>query len=290
MNTNGYKLGERAVLMTISTGLPGESHTDQKFSDEVKQEKHLGQKSGAWVKAKYPEWALKPIKKIRDKAKDYHDAVTLPYAKGIGILPAALIVEYGDRMRDFTAQFKNMAETHFKPKYGEVIQWAKENHNGTFDPADYPDVEEVMKKFHLRTEPLPVPDAGHFEETIKSLLGVDAESVSLRVQDAMLEGERELMRRLIAPVKAMATRLAEEPKEGHASPRFNASLVGNVRQIVELAPKLNIMGDPAIDGFVADMRSLTIFTPEHLRKSGETRKAVAEDAAVILKRLEGYKL
>jgi hypothetical protein len=289
MNTK-YRLAERAILTQFSAGMPGEGHTDPRFSDEVKKEKHLGKKSGRWVKAKYPEWALKPIKQLVTRARAYHDAVTLPFNKGVGILPAALILEYGDRMRQFRSQFENLSRTHFRERYPEMVEWAKAEHNGTFDQNDYPPVDEVMEAFYFRQEPVPVPDASHFEGVVKSLLGLDADSVNLRVQDAMVEAQRELMRRLIEPVKAMATRLAEEPKEGKKSPRFNETLVGNLLEIVHLAPKLNIAGDPAIDGFVKDIEALTIFEPETLRKSPDIRKAMATDAAAVLKRLEGYKI
>lgn len=291
MNTNGYKLAERAILMQLSTGMPGKDKTDDELSDEVKKEKHLGKQSGRWVKTKYPKWALQPIEKLLRKAGAYHDAVTLPFSKGVGILPAPLIVEYGDRMRDFRAQFKNLAESVFRSRYDEIVEWAKNEHNGSFKPEDYPPVEELMEKFKFQTMPVPVPDASHFAETMKSLLGVDAEGVNLQVQDAMVEAQRKLMKRIIEPVKAMATRLAEEPKEGKASPRFNASLVENVKAIVDLAPKLNLSGDPVIDQFVAEIKqNLTIWEPEKLRKSGEIRKAVAQDAEAVLKRLEAYKI
>lgn len=285
-----YKLAERAVLMRMSAGMPGKSRKDRQLSASVKTEHGLGANSGAWVKTRFPDWALEPIEKVVTKAREYHAAVTLPFDSGIGILPAPLIMEYGERMRQFAGEFKNLVDSHFRAKYPEMVEWAKKEHNGTFDGTDYPEIEEVMESFYFKTEPLPVPDAAHFEGTVKSLLGVDTEGVTLRVADAMQEAQRELMRRLIAPVKAMATRLSEAPKEGKSCPRFNDSLVGNLKEIAQLAPKLNIAGDPAIDSFVAEIDKLTCLEPEAVRKSAQVRKAMAADATAILKRLEGYKI
>jgi len=285
-----YKLAERAVLMRMSAGVPGKSRKDRKLSESVKSEHGLGQKSGAWVKTRFPDWALEPIEKVVNKAREYHAAVTLPFDAGIGILPAPLIMEYGDRMRQFAGEFRNLVDSHFKAKYPEMIEWAKQEHNGTFDASDYPEIDEVMESFYFKTEPLPVPDAAHFEGTVKSLLGVDSEGVTMRVADAMQEAQRELMRRLIEPVKAMAVKLSEAPKEGKDSPTFRDSLVGNVKEIAKLAPKLNIAGDPAIDAFVKEIERLATLAPDHLRKSNVTRKAAATDAAAILQKLEGYKI
>lgn len=276
--------------MRMSAGMPGKSRKDRKLSDSVKSEHGLGHNSGSWVKNRFPDWALEKIEKVVTKAREYHAAVTLPFDAGIGILPAPLIMEYGDRMRQFAGEFRNLCETDFKARYPEMIEWAKVEHNGTFDASDYPDIEEVMQSFYFKTEPLPVPDAAHFEGTVKSLLGVDTEGVNVRVADAMQEAQRELMRRLIEPVRAMAVKLNEAPKEGKECPTFRDTLVGNVKEIAKLAPKLNIAGDPAIDAFVKEIERLAANSPDHLRKSNVTRKAVADDATAVLKKLEGYKI
>lgn len=303
---NSYRLAERAVLMQVSMGMPGKSRKDGALTDAVKSEHSMGQQSGAWIKQKYPQWALQPFEKICNEARTYHSAVTLPFNAGVGILPAPLIMEYGDKMREFKFRFEALIESHFKAKYGEMVAWAKKEHNGSFDPSDYPglsgfesdgspvlDVDglkELCQSFYFRTEPLPVPDAGHFEGTIKSLLGVDADTVDIRIKDAMQEAQRELMQRLIAPVKAMVAKLNEPVKEGKKSPVFRDSLVGNLKEIAELGPKLNIAGDPKIDSFVQEIKALTVATPDDLRESEVMRKDAATKAADILTRLQGYSL
>lgn len=249
-----YKLAERACLMRISIGLPGKARKDKALTEDVKSEHKLGQAAGSWIKQKYPQWALEPIEKLCNEARAYHAAVTLPFDQGIGILPAALIMEYGDKIREFKGRFDHLRDSHFKAKYSEMIEWAKAAHNGTFDPSDYPPVEEVLESFYFRTEPLPVPDAAHFEGAVKSLLGVDTDSVNLLVQDAMTEAQRALMRRLIAPVRAMVQKLNETPKGNKEDIVFRDTLVGNIQDIARLAPKLNISGDPAIDSFVPARR------------------------------------
>lgn len=285
-----YKLAERACLMKASFGMPGKNRKDRNLSDSVKREHGLGQKSGAWIKQRWPDWALEPLEKICNEARAFHNAVTLPFDAGIGILPAALVIEYGERMREFKGRFENLRDNHFKAKYSQMIDWAKAEHNGTFDASDYPEVDELMESFYFRIEPLPVPDAAHFEGTLHSLLGTDANSVNLRVADAMEEAQKELMRRLIEPVRAMAAKLAEQPKEGKDCPIFRDTLVENIKSITRLAPKLNLSGDRQIDEFVKDMEKLTVYEPEQLRKSNTLRKQTQENAAATLKRLEGYSL
>lgn len=283
-----YKLAERAILMRMSAGLPGKNRTDKGLSAEVKAAHSLGAKSGRWIKSKYPDWALEPLEKLVTEARAYHAAVTLPFDAGIGILPAALIKEYGDKMRQFKGQFDNLIQSHFVARYSEIIRWARLEHNGTFDAEDYPFVDELIPCFYFKTEPLPVPDAGHFETNMSALLGVDAEGVNVRVQDAMTEAQKELMRRMIEPVRAMAIKLAEKPKEGKEDICFRDSLVGNIKEIAELATKLNIGGDAQIDQFAADMLKLTRYAPETLRTDKATRSEAAKLADDTMKRLSGY--
>lgn len=286
---NQPKLAERAVLMRMSAGLPGKNRKDRTLTETVKSEKSLGSHSGAWIKQRWPDWALEPLEKVVNEARAYHAAVTLPFDSGIGILPAALIMEYGDRMREFKGRFDCLRDSHFKAKYPDMVAWAQAEHNGTFDPTDYPEVDEVLESFYFRTEPLPVPDAAHFQGTLSSLLGVDAESVNLRVADAMQEAQKELMKRIIEPVRAMAATLSKPAKDGK-SPVFRDTLVGNLKDIAKLAPKLNLADDPKIGEFVADINKLTLYDPDTLRKSVQTRTDVQRMAADTLKKLEAYKL
>jgi len=312
MNT----LAERAVLMRFSAGLPGQHRGDKKTTSEVIASRSLGNNAGKWVKDLYPEHALKPLKQKLHEARAYHDSVTLPFGvkgddageesktpaiAGIGILPAALIMEYGDKMRVFRSEVESLLESGFLANPEQWIEWARGEHNGTFDPANYPGCSAdsfdadafrsvMRKKVYLRTEPLPVPDAEHFSAMVGSLLGTDVESVNIRVRDSAIEAARELMRRLIEPVLAMAAKLAEAPKEGKDCPIFRDTLVSNIQDIAKLAPALNLTGDAQIDAFTKEVEALTRYAPDTLRSDQFTRAEAARKADEIAKRMSSYKL
>ena len=294
------KLGERAVLMRFSAGLPGESRQDVKVSGEVKREKGLGSDAGKWEKNLYPKEALAPIKTFINEARMYHDSVTLPFDTGIGILPATLIQEYGDKMRVTREKLEALVEETFLANPQQWIDWAIKEHNGTFEPANYPGCtrdangavkfdasafqEKMRKKFYLRTEPLPVPNAEHFQDTLCSLLGADAESVNIRVRDAAIEAQQELMRRIMEPVAHMANTLAKD------NPRIFATLTGNIDAICKLAPKLNLAGDAALDSLVKEVEALTRYSTETLRDSEATRDEARKAAEAMLSKLSAYRI
>ncbi len=289
-------LGERAVLMRFAVGLPGEEREDHRVSAEVKADKNLGQNAGKWEKRLFPKEALAAVKSKINEARAYHDTVTLPFDTGIGILPAALIQEYSDKMREFKGQIANLAETTFLAEPDKWIDWARREHNGTFEPDNYPGFDSagnfnpegfrsvMRKKFYVRTEPLPVPNAEHFATQVASLLGTDLESVDLRVADAAKEAQRELMKRLIAPVRHMVDTLAKD------KPKIYETLIGNIADIVRLAPALNMSGDAEIDAMVQQMETLTRFSTKVLKDSSATRTEAKNAAQAMLDRLAGYKI
>lgn len=314
--------------MRFSGGLPGQSRKDKRTTSEVKVSKGLGEHSGKWIKDLWPPDALAACKTKINEARDYHNTVTLPFGvkgddasedsatpaiAGIGILPAALIAEYGDKMRQFKGELEKLV-ADFLANPQQYVDWAVQEHNGTFEPTNYPGCfeydltgpndtklvtkwvidsdkfREVMrKKFYLRTEPLPVPDANQFTQQLHNLLGTDADSVNIRVRDAEVEAQRELIRRMIEPVKAMADKLTESPKNGKDDIVFRDTLVGNIKEIASLAPKLNIGGDTQIDAFAAEMANLGTVDAELLRTDKTVRSVAAEKAAEMVKRLSGYK-
>jgi hypothetical protein len=317
-------LSERAVLMKLSMGLPGQHRKDKRTTAEVKVDKGLGEQSGKWIKELWPEHALEAIKQAQTKIRTYHDRVTLPFGAkkddsnggseqsdkkgkaiaGIGILPAALIMEYRDTMQQLVGEHDKLVQD-FLADPQQWVDWAKCQHNGTFEADNYPGCQldalgnpvldetefcsAMLKKFYVTTEPLPVPATAQFTETILSLLGVDADSVDKRVKDAHTEGQRELMKRMMEPVKAMAEKLVESPKAGRADIVFRDTLVDNITAICALGPKLNLTGDTTIDGFLKEMEGLTRYPPEVLRDDKKTRDEAAKAAKAMMDKLSGYK-
>jgi hypothetical protein len=312
-------LNQSAVLMRFTQTCVGTGKTDRALTAEVQAEKHMTEDSGDWRKRRWPKDALKPITSKIGEAKAYHDRVTLPFGvksdeakskgahpiAGMGILPASLISEYGDKLNRFSGELEKLVQDFVADPW-RWVQWAMKAHNGTFDPDLYPGCSrdasgnvtldeavfraEMTKEFGIHWEPMPIPASCQFNDTLKTLLGDMAQAVDVRVADAELEAKRELMRRLIKPVQAMADKLMEEPKGDKTDIIFRDTLVQNIRDIVSLAPKLNITGDKAIDGFVAEVEKLTRYTPDTLRSDKATRSEAQKQAVETLKRLSGYQL
>ena len=278
------KLSQKAVLMQLSLGMPGKARKDKDLTESVKSQHGMGENSGKWIKELYPDEALEPIEKLDNEIRSYFREVTLPFDAGIGILPAALIAECGDKMREFKGKRENLVETHFLARYSEWVAWARQAHNGTFDESLYPGADALRDKFKMALNPLPVPDVAHFESTVASLLGTDLESIEARVKSATDEAQKELYRRIMEPVAHMVKTLSKE------SPRIYNTLLGNIADICRLAPKLNLQGDPELDKLVAEVETLTRFSADTLRTDQATRDEARAKAEAVLSKLSGYNL
>lgn len=303
---------DRAILVRLSISCPGENRQDLKLSNEVKREHSLGTESGKWVKHLYPPTALREVKALAGACRTYHNSVTLPWDQGVGILPAPLYYEYMEKVRDFRAKIE-MLRDKFLDDPQKWVDWAVAQHNGSFDPGNYPGctqdssvpsgyridkaafAEAMAPAFAMEVDPMPVPTSNHFTQTISSLLGTDVASVDQRVAEGALNACRELLQRLLRPVAAMAAKLGEEPKRKDDGTMredivFRDSLVGNLIEIARIAPSLNLNDDPMIKQFIAEIEALTVLKPNELREDKSLREAARSRADELAKRMAAYKI
>lgn len=289
-------ISERAVLMRFSAGVPGEEREDHRVSAEVKASKALGQDSGKWEKRLWPKIALAAVKSKITEARTYHNRMTIPFDTGTGILPAGRVIDYNCKMNEYADQVRHLAEETFLADPGQWIEWAKREHNGTFDPDNYPGMHEdgtfdadefravMRRKFYVRGVMMPVPAAEHYTSTVALVLGQDTASIDQRVAEACADARRELLKRMLAPVQHMANKLKEE------KPRIFETLIGNIADIAKAAKELNVTGDPMIDQLVDGMEALTRYTSDALRDSAATRSEAQKAAEAMMQRLAGYKI
>lgn len=311
------KLSERAILVRVSLSMPGCQRQDPQLSKQVKSEHGIANDGGDWVKKLYPTEALKTVKQKHSEIRDYFFnptfGVTFPFDTSTGILPASMIESTFEKVRDMRDKLDAEIEK-FLDGAEKWVRWAVKAHNGTFnpdyypgcytgDPADWPATAvritdrvaidpaefktEMRKRFAFDTEPLPVPASDHFSTTVASLLGVDTKTVDLRVAQTAIDAQRDLLRRMMTPVQAMIKKLKEDPKPGREDIIFRDSLIGNLREIAALAPKMNLAGDPQLDQFAKEIEELAKPDPETLRNK-DNRTDTQRKAEELARKMAAY--
>jgi hypothetical protein len=130
--------------------------------------------------------------------------------------------------------------------------------------------------FNLRLERLPFPDVSHFSQEMRRMYGEEFEATATnRINAAVADA----MERVIEPVQKMATTLASPDAI------FRDSLVDNIREVLQIAPSLNITNDRRLaDAITAVQNQIATLNPDTLRDNPTIRKDAADKAAVIVAR------
>jgi len=185
-------------------------------------------------------------------------------------------------MRVFESSFEQGVES-FLDVYPQYIAQVRPELNGLFREEDYPSVEKLREKFGVTLEILPIPSGSDFrvemsaEEQARVARDIDA-----NVRQSLVRGTEDLWTRLREVVSHMVDRL-NEPES-----RFHATLVTNVADLVELLPRLNVVGDPDLNRVAEQVRQrLCNHSAQELKKHDLLRVATASEAAGIVSEMDG---
>lgn len=275
----------KGILVVFSCPMPGNKKTDKQLTGEVKNEKHLGKDAGEWKKCIFNPAVYKVMKSVHDAARSWHYEQTLGWPiTGLQLLPTMNHEAYCVGMRNWKAACAK-ADQDFLDKLGELEDWARINHNGSFDPKLY-EYDKIKSKFGFSIDFTPIPASDHYAETLKGILGNDAFDVDSMVKDAVQNAERELWDRLIDPLRKITEILSK--KDSGEQTRVTDSLLENVMAIAEMVPALNINGNPKLAEF-GEMAKAAFqgLTKKDLAESEKARAKAIQSANELLAKMAG---
>lgn len=280
---NTMKLNERAMLVSLKISAWSAARQDKKIAAEVEAKHGAKLDSGRYSKFLIDRKKLEPLTKLAGEARAAFYAKTLPWTDdGSRILPAALYLEFTTQMSVFRSKYEDLRD-EFAREYPALVEQARRDLNGMFDYRDYP--ANVASKFEMLTRVMPLPDASDFRVDLGD---AEQDRVKQQIEESMRESTAAAMadcwERLHAVVGAVSERL-NQPEA-----IFRDSLIGNLREVCAILPKLNILGDPKLDDLAreAERRIANRATPQDLRNDYLVRKDVARAADDILAQMSSY--
>lgn len=216
----------------------------------------------------------------------WHNTRTLPWAdKGARLLATSLFLAYKGEVNERKAEFDAQVSS-FLTAYPSLVHSASTSLGGFFDPADYPDVEEVREKFGFRMVFAPVPASGDFrldigEQDLNSLREQYDEAFHTRLADAM----REPWDRLHKLVTGMSEKLTDG--DGDDKKRYHDTLVTNAQQMCSLLTHLNVTKDPMLEKARRDLELTMLGADiEGIKESADVRKGMKDKLDTILKQYQ----
>ncbi len=228
------------------------------------------------------------ILKIRNAWRVWHAENTLPWNdNGTRVLRSAAFLDYTQGYRGWKDQFETALQ-EFYTAYPTLVAQAELRLNSLFNQQDYPDLAEVKRRFAVRLDVYPLPDA----EDFRLLDGIPADEADHLCKNAVagLEGQvgaavKDLLQRMHGVVSSMAGRL--DVPHGEKGGKFHDTLVGNISDMVARIPALNLTDDPEIKQLAQAMQEL-VCPPEVLRLDPDARADKAAKAKALAARMSQY--
>lgn len=274
-------LQSKVLIVRPSISMPGNTRTDDSLTSEVHDQHSLRADAGRYVKQLYPKAALAPIQKIAGAARKWHKEYTLPTKFG-DLCPTALYEHWQARMQRFRNEFVTAVET-FVAGYDLILDEARRMHNGTFNPDDYPPAWKVGGEFNFDLFQAPMPRGEDLTVThlTEHRIAMIRSEIEASANQAAQQATQELTRRILEKVNAITARMQED------DPVFRDSLIGNLKEILDIAPAMNLADDPQVRQLITECRAKLLLAPSLLRNSKATRGAVLLQGKTITSRFSG---
>ena len=264
-------LASMAMLVELRIGTWTARKRDNETTMEVNTSKEADQDSGSVYKYLMAgSDHLKKIEKYSAKCRAWHGTQTLPWMKGIALLPMENFFKYREQLGTMEGNFHALVEDFIKVypqlKSDQAFKLGK-----YYRADEFPDVETLPRRFKFEFHFLPVPEKGDFriacEDAIKADLAEQYEKMyASKLADAM----REPWNRLRDLLERMADRLADT--EAGERKIFRDSIIDNAVEMCDLLTRLNVTKDPALEEARRMLeRAIAGMDPKDLRESQGAR-------------------
>jgi hypothetical protein len=226
--------------------------------------------------------AVAKLQKAVSALRKYHTHMTLPWAKGVGILKSSKFTEYSTQMRQLINDFKT-AVHEFLNEFPDAKQDAEQNFLGNlWKDRDYPDTNSLQQKFDVGVDTMPIPQKGDWrvdlsEEQIEQLNKDIETKEKERTKNAM----EKLWVRVYEPVKHMVGVLNKD------NPKIFETLITNISDLVEILPDLNLVEDPKLESLRQEIdEKLCGISTSELKDSKYLREDVVKIAEGIRQKIK----
>ena len=270
---------QRAMLVTLNIRQWTGRKYDKNASTEV-EIANAATDAGRFNKQLLDKKLLADVAKLTGQIREYHYTNTLAWSdNGDRLLPSSQYFKYTATMRTMRDQFSALV-SQVAQRYPAEVQAARQRLGRMYNPDDYPDVSSIYARFDVSLSFMPMPDAQDFRVDI----GQEAvDEIRTQITEALEQRQRtalnECWTRLNTAVQHMIDKLSD-PKAV-----FRDSLVENLRELVELLPKLNFTDDQDLTDVCNAVRYSLLIDPDRLRADPQLRKDTADTAQMIKERI-----
>jgi hypothetical protein len=188
---------------------------------------------------------LKKIEKYAAKCRSWNSTQTLPWMKGVGLLPMENFFKYREQLGTMEANFYALVND-FIIAYPQIKNDQAFKLGKYYRADEFPDVETLPRRFKFEYNFLPVPESGDFRINCEARVKADLqEQYDKMFQDKLQEAMRDPWDRLHGMLIRMSERLTDD--EGGERKIFRDSLLENAVELCDLLTRLNVTKDPELE-------------------------------------------
>ena len=290
--TNTDVLKNKCLMVKLNRKKINRNKMDKALGQALRDEKDVSDASALRVnKSIFTKEATEEYMKIYAECSKYFYNVTLPWDdKGYRLLDVRMYKDFIKKMKHFTTKYR-AAVLNFIDHIHDHIEGSKGMLNKAFNPADYKFLasnggdnnEMLLEQFTLDVEYDVVTNGDDLRAVLTETdREVVAEQINKQAVAKFAKANEHIIICLKDCVYAIHERLCKETNV------FRDTLIGNLEELCDLIPKMNISNDPAIDALAATAKlKLTKWEPQVLRDDPEARKEVDKEAKDILNNMKG---
>jgi len=290
--SNTELLKNKALTVRLTRKKINRNKMDKNLSDYLQDLKEVTDKSSLRVnKSLFPKEATDKYQKVITEAAKYFYRVTTPWDdKGWRLLSIDIYKDFTKKMKEFTRDFRETV-TEFVDGFEANMEAMRPVLGKAFDPTDYSEWfhngfvnrEQLKTKFELEVEFGTVSDGDDLRATLTE---TDREVISAHItqknNEKFAKSQEHIATMLHEHIMAIHERLSKSENI------FRDTLIGNLEDLCDLIPKMNIAGDPALNTLAAEAKAkLCKFDPATLREVKTIREDVSQEAGKILDGMKG---
>lgn len=276
---------DKAMLVSLNISQWTARKLDKTASDTTADLHHADRSELSTYKSAIQKKHFDKIQKVVGKARTMHYKFTSPYAhsKGQAILATKMLPDYMQEGAALSREFSD-AVAGFMSIYRDVQEEARTALGELYDDLDYPSEAQLARKYNLSFDFAPLPQGSHLQIAIGAdELAEMQKDIEDKVKDSMQVALNDLWERVYRVTSALKERMTPEAGKDKT---FRDTLIGNIAELADILPKMNISGDSDLDSMAAALKSdLASYDPEALRTDRGLRKEAAKKADAILARV-----
>jgi len=238
------QLSTKAIRLHLLWGYWKPEKTDKAITATTNKSLGVQGNRGHYDKELFSTEYMRPLREHTSRTKRFYYLHTLPWEDRVSRLASVRkveeiatvlnrnILQYEEILRRTVGDDAAYMQAIYDQRLWLGASWAY---------GDYPGREAFMQRYHARLDIMPLTTTTDLRcELSESLRAQIAESIERDTAERFRLAMADCWKKLYEPVRKMADTLSQSDAS------FRNTLVGNIREVCEVMPELNILDDPEL--------------------------------------------